>query len=36
MQGLTPTLLTTSARPERAQGQVCRSALRGVGVRCEG
>jgi uncharacterized protein (DUF58 family) len=28
MQGLTPTLLTTSARPERAQGQVCRTALR--------
>jgi uncharacterized protein (DUF58 family) len=28
LQGLTPTLLTTSARPERAQGQVCRSALR--------
>ena len=28
LQGLTPTLLTTSARPERAQGQVCRTALR--------
>ncbi|KFE69057.1 DUF58 domain-containing protein [Hyalangium minutum] len=28
LQGLTPTLLTTSARPERTQGQVCRSALR--------
>ncbi len=28
LQGLTPSLLTTSARPERAQGQVCRSALR--------
>jgi len=27
-QGLTPTLLTTSTRPERAQGPVCRSALR--------
>ncbi|MBN1207664.1 MAG: DUF58 domain-containing protein [Myxococcaceae bacterium] len=29
-QGLTPTLLTSGARPERAQGQVCRSALRAV------
>ncbi|WP_407659979.1 DUF58 domain-containing protein [Hyalangium gracile] len=28
LQGLAPTLLTTSSRPERAQGQVCRSALR--------
>jgi uncharacterized protein (DUF58 family) len=28
LQGLTPTLLTTSSRPERAQGQVCRTALR--------
>jgi uncharacterized protein (DUF58 family) len=28
LQGLTPTLLTTGSRPERAQGQVCRSALR--------
>lgn len=28
LQGLTPTLLTSSARPERAQGPVCRSALR--------
>jgi uncharacterized protein (DUF58 family) len=28
LQGLTPTLLTTSARPERAQGPVCRTALR--------
>jgi uncharacterized protein (DUF58 family) len=30
MQGLTPTLLSTSSRPERAEGQVCRSALRAV------
>jgi uncharacterized protein (DUF58 family) len=28
LQGLTPTVLTSGARPERAQGQVCRSALR--------
>ncbi|MDY7227479.1 DUF58 domain-containing protein [Hyalangium rubrum] len=28
LQGLTPTLLTSGARPERAQGAVCRSALR--------
>jgi len=27
-QGLTPTLLTTSTRPERASGPVCRTALR--------
>lgn len=27
-QGLTPTLLTTSTRPDRVQGPVCRSALR--------
>jgi uncharacterized protein (DUF58 family) len=31
LQGLTPTLLSTSSRPERAEGQVCRSALRAVG-----
>lgn len=30
LQGLTPTLLTTNSRPERAQGPVCRSALRAV------
>lgn len=30
LQGLTPTLLTSSTRPERAQGQVCRSALRAL------
>jgi uncharacterized protein (DUF58 family) len=30
LQGLTPTLLSTSSRPERAEGQVCRSALRAV------
>lgn len=30
LQGLTPTLLSTSSRPERAEGHVCRSALRAV------
>lgn len=30
LQGLTPTLLTTNSRPERAQGPVCRSALRAM------
>jgi uncharacterized protein (DUF58 family) len=30
LQGLTPTLLSTSSRPERAEGQVCRSALRAL------
>lgn len=28
LQGLSPTLLTSGTRPERAQGAVCRSALR--------
>ncbi len=28
LRGLTPTLLTSGGRPERAQGAVCRSALR--------
>jgi uncharacterized protein (DUF58 family) len=30
LQGLTPTLLSTGSRPERTQGQVCRTALRAV------
>ena len=30
LQGLTPTLLSTSTRPERAEGQVCRPALRAM------